>query len=170
MRPNNARAVLAAGCLLGGMEDLCQTAYEVCRESISVDTIGSWLEFLETIPSPASPVDGSSPPHVSIPQRHTVFGVYAQRIRDDVFHFLVVTLPQVLDVQGSLENTSDTSGRDILLQIFSRVPFEVSQLDPIFLGLTTYERMSTIRCLRPPLNHQPFRSVNLHFCPMTCLS
>ncbi|KAK0210575.1 hypothetical protein DFS33DRAFT_1251154 [Desarmillaria ectypa] len=126
IRPANARAVLAAGCLLGGMDDLCQFAYETCRRSINVNTIGSWLEFVDTLP-PSSP-DGSSTPDIP---PVTVFGHFAQRIRDDVFHFLVVTLPEVLEVQMTPDSVPSTpsgsgpSGREVLLQIFSRVPFEM---------------------------------------------
>lgn len=126
IRPDNARAVLAAGCLLGGMDDLCQFAYETCRQSINVNTIGSWLEFVDTLP-PSSP-DGSSTPDIP---PVTVFGHFAQRIRDDVFHFLVVTLPEVLEVHTTPDSVPSTpsgsgpSGREVLLQIFSRVPFEM---------------------------------------------
>ncbi|TFK72180.1 hypothetical protein BDN72DRAFT_836572 [Pluteus cervinus] len=120
IRPENARAVLAAGCLLGGMDELCHRAYETCRRSISVESIGSWLEFIDVIPSVGE--DGT-PSEVPPP---TVFGTYVQRLRDDVFHFLVVTLPGVLDMHGSQEDVANgPSGRDILLQVFSLVPFEM---------------------------------------------
>ncbi|KAF8652712.1 hypothetical protein AX16_004216 [Volvariella volvacea WC 439] len=112
IRPENARAVLAAGCLLGGMEDLCQYAYEACRQSLSVESISSWVEFLESLPS-ASQKEGTTAPELPQP---SIFGLYAQKLRDDVFHFLVVTLPGVLD--GS-------QGRDVLLHVFSLVPFEM---------------------------------------------
>jgi len=122
IRPGNARAVLAAGCMLGGMDDLCQFAYDTCKHSISVETIGVWLEFVDAIPPPSS---GADTPEVS-PIR--IFGNYAQRLRDDVFHFLVVTLPQILELHAtSSDNTPSTpeNGREILLQVFSRVPFEM---------------------------------------------
>ncbi|PPQ73896.1 hypothetical protein CVT26_011728 [Gymnopilus dilepis] len=120
IRPENARAVLAAGCLLGGMDELCQYAYNVCRQSMSVETIGDWVDFIDALPSST---DGSTTP--DLPST-SIFGQYAQRLRDDVFHFLVVTLPEVLDVQRTpQESSSGPSGRDILLQIFSRVPFEM---------------------------------------------
>src|SRR6187551_1722790 len=89
IRPDNSRSVLAAGCLLGGMENLCEYAYETCRRSISVDTIDSWLDFTESL----STSNGGDTPDVS-PVR--IFGHYAQRLRDDIFHFLVATLPEVL--------------------------------------------------------------------------
>lgn len=118
IRPENARAVLAAGCLLGGMEDLCQYSYNVCRQSMSVETIGAWVEFIDTI---RSSTDGTATPDVP---PTSVFGQYAQRLRDDVFHFLVVTLPEILEVQRPQdEATSGPSGREVLLQIYSRVPF-----------------------------------------------
>lgn len=121
IRPDNARAVLAAGCLLGGMDDLCRYCYEACRQSISVETIRGWVEFIDTIPSSA---DGSTTPDLP---KTSIFGLYAQRLRDDVFHFLVDTLPEILDVQQSQSDSSPSgpSGRDVLLQIYSRVPFDM---------------------------------------------
>jgi len=114
----NCRAVLASAHLLGGMDDLCAYAYEACRRSISVDTIDDWLQFIDTIPLPS---DGSSTPQ--LPQT-SVFGPYGQRLRDDVFNFLVITLPQSLDIQPD-SSSSTKSGRDVLLQIFSHVPFDL---------------------------------------------
>ncbi|KAG6841686.1 hypothetical protein C0991_008324 [Blastosporella zonata] len=122
IRPHNARAVLAAGRLLGGMEDLCRYSYEACRQSISVDTISNWVEFIDSIPSPS---DGANTPDLP---KTSIFGLYAQRLKDDVFHFLVDTLPEFLDVhQPPSEHSSATGprGRDMLLQIYSRVPFEM---------------------------------------------
>jgi len=122
--PQNARTVLAAGCLLGGMDDLCEYAYEMCVSSITVDTINEWLEFIDTIPGAT---DGTSTP-VEMPAR-SVFGPYAQRLRDEVFHFLVVTLPIMLEVNqtSAADPTSaqGAKGRDVLLHVFSRVPFEM---------------------------------------------
>jgi hypothetical protein len=120
IRPSNARGVLAAGCLLGGMDDLCSYAYDACRQSISVETINEWLEFVDTIPS--SP-DGSLTPELS---PTSVFGHYAQRLRDEVFQFLVVTLPNVLEVNSTESDLSKGhTGRDTLLHIFSLVPFDM---------------------------------------------
>ena len=110
----NARAVLAAGCLLGGMDDLCGYAYQACRESITIDTIDEWITFVNGLSMP----DGTSTPSDLI--RPTVLGPYAGRLRSDVFHFLVVTLPAMLEVQSATG-----SGREMLLQIFSRVPFDL---------------------------------------------
>ncbi|EEB89098.1 hypothetical protein MPER_12847, partial [Moniliophthora perniciosa FA553] len=118
IRPDNARAALAAGCLLGGMDNLCEYAYETCRRSISVDTIDSWLEFTESLSSS----NGENTPDVS---RARIFGPYAQRLRDDIFHFLVVTLPEVLEISSPHGPAQGTSNREVLLQIFSRVPFDM---------------------------------------------
>ncbi|KAF5358055.1 hypothetical protein D9756_001911 [Leucocoprinus leucothites] len=122
IQPSNARAVLAAGCLLGGMEDLCAFAYDVCRHSLSVETIDQWLHFTDSVPSSG---DGSGTP--DLPQT-SVFGLYAQRLRDDVFKFLV-TLPEMLEGASPQQDTSSgsaaSSGRDVLLQVYSRVPFEL---------------------------------------------
>lgn len=110
---------MAAGCLLGGMDDLCRYAYEACRQSISVDSIGAWVEFIDSIPAS----DGTT-----TPDKTSIFGLYAQRLRDDVFHFLVDTLPEILEVHQSPPESSSPSGpggRDVLLQIYARVPFEM---------------------------------------------
>ena len=131
VRPENARAVLAAACLLGGMDYLCNYAYELCRQSISVDNISEWLEFVDCI----SPSDGSSTPvephHMPV-SRTAVFGPYVGRLKDDIFHFLVVTLPNQLNVGGLSSPTTpqgdspaSDAGRDTLLQIFARVPFDM---------------------------------------------
>ncbi len=132
LRPENSRAVLAAACLLGGMDDLCGYAYELARQSISIENIGDWLEFVEAIPSPS---DGTSTPieQHQVPQSRTaVFGSYAQRLKDDVFHFLVVRLPSTLNVSGvstpvtpQTEGAPSDAGRDTLLQIYARVPFDL---------------------------------------------
>lgn len=87
---------------------------------MSVDTIGTWLNFVGTLPSPS---DGSATPEMPSP---SVFGLYAQRLRDEVFHFLVITLPKDLEARHPQQDpSSDHSGRDVLLQIYSRVPFEM---------------------------------------------
>ncbi|KAH7889255.1 hypothetical protein F5I97DRAFT_1801567 [Phlebopus sp. FC_14] len=123
IRPENARGVLAAGCLLGGMDDLCGYAYEACRQSINVETITEWLEFIDGIPLSS---DGTLTPEQPLP---SLFGHYAQRLREDVFHFLVVTLPNALEVYSpaATENGSSQghAGRAALLQIFSLVPFDM---------------------------------------------
>jgi hypothetical protein len=91
-----------------------------------VDTITGWLDFADAIP-PLS--DGASTPGMS---PTSVFGQYAQRLKDDVFRFLVVTLPTVLEISSSSPAQSESStslvkdsGRDTLLQIYSRVPFDM---------------------------------------------
>ncbi|KAF9264746.1 hypothetical protein L218DRAFT_957947 [Marasmius fiardii PR-910] len=117
IRPDNARSVLAAGCLLGGMENLCEYAYETCRRSISVDTIETWLEFTESFTSSNGDSSDVSPVRI--------FGHYAQRLRDDIFHFLVVTLPEVLEVSLDGNSPQKPDRREVLLQIYSKVPFEL---------------------------------------------
>jgi hypothetical protein len=141
IRPENARGVLAAACLLGGMDDLCGYAYDACRQSLSVDTINEWLQFIDSIPGRPS-TSGTATPDGSMPTltpTATVFGYFVERLRDDVFEFLVATLPIALNVQqhqhsaGSSSNGSDSpsmetvasSGRDTLLQVFSHVPFDL---------------------------------------------
>jgi hypothetical protein len=137
IRPENARGVLAAGCLLGGVEDLCAFAYEACRQSIGVDTIDAWLAFSDAGrsthghghghgASDATPLSSSpATPMAELPQAvpvgASIFGLYAQRLRDDVFAFLVVQLPQALGVHPG----ADAEGRATLLRIFARVPFDL---------------------------------------------
>lgn len=122
VRPDNARGVLAAGCLLGGMEDLCEYTYDTCRQSINLDTINEWLAFVDSIPGS----DGSLSPEQTFT---SVFGQYARRLRDDVFHYLVATLPNILGVNPSVVSESGPpqgkAGRETLLQIFSLVPFDM---------------------------------------------
>jgi hypothetical protein len=85
---------------------------------MSVQTVVPWLEFVDSVPSSA---DGSTSPNMP---STSVYGQYAQKLRDDVFHFLVVTLPEVLEVTRPQQDSS-SSGRDALLQIYARVPFEM---------------------------------------------
>jgi len=102
------------------MDDLCRYAYEECRQSINVETIGAWVQFIDSIPTS----DGTTTPDLP---KTSIFGLYAQRLRDDVFHFLVDTLPEVLEVHQSPPESSSSGpgGRDVLLQIYARVPFEM---------------------------------------------
>lgn len=89
---------------------------------MDVDTISDWIKFVE--PSPSSP-GGISP--ADIPTSTSVFGLYAQRLRDDIFNYLVVTLPTALEVPSAspVEPSTQASGRDTLLQVFSLVPFDM---------------------------------------------
>ena len=110
-----------------------------------METIGLWLEFVDNVPS--SPDDTTSPTMPST----AVFGQYAQRMRDDVFHFLVVTLPEVLEVtKPQQDSMSNPSGRDALLQIYARVPFDMFRAaveSPTFsIGLSFF---STLKSLYP---------------------
>lgn len=133
IRPENARGVLAAGCLLGRMEELCNYAYEICQQSISLDTLPSWLDFVDTVPASS---DGSSTPTVDQPPhpRTAIFGPYAQRLREDIFNFLVVTLPNLVNYGGQATPTTPLpegvsqhpdAGRETLIQVYSRVPFDL---------------------------------------------
>jgi len=123
------------------MQDLCEYAYEACRESITQTSINEWLEFVESVSYTPSQ-NGSASPSAnvqSITSTTSVFGPYAQRLRHDVLEYLVVTLPVALNihqrgptngpVSPSPESPSlssqDGSGRDVLLDIFSRVPFDL---------------------------------------------
>ncbi|GJJ11943.1 hypothetical protein Clacol_006181 [Clathrus columnatus] len=136
--PSNARAVLAAACFLGGLPDLCSYAYETCRDSISTETIEHWLRFVENIPPPPSE-DGSSPSDIPT----SVFGPYAAQLRADVLHFLITTLPHTLQAfpstqnpqqqqqqqqpqpQQCVSNGGKSDGLETLLQIYTRVPFDM---------------------------------------------
>lgn len=131
IRPENARGVLAAACLLGHMDDLANYAYEICRQSITLDTLPTWLEFVELFPAPS---DGSATPVVEQNMRTAVYGPYAQRLRDDVFHFLIVTLPNLVNFGEKATPTTPLSegasqhsdaGRETLVQVFARVPFDL---------------------------------------------
>lgn len=152
--PINARSVLATACLLGGMDELCAYAYELCKTSISVETIDDWLDFLQTLsPPPSASGSGAvSPATVTAPNlpplppnlhelHHTpfdvappptngvlppsssssVFGPYGPRLRDDVFQFLVNTLPEQLAAANPADSSAITSA---LTDVYVRLPFE----------------------------------------------
>ena len=123
------------------MHDLCEHAYEACRQSITQTSVHEWLEFVESV-SCTPPQSGSASPQVnvqSITSTTSVFGPYAQRLRDDVLEYLVVTLPAALNIpqrgpaNGTVSPSPEShspssqhgSGRDALLDVFSRVPFDL---------------------------------------------
>lgn len=123
------------------MQDLCEHAYEACRQSITQTTINEWLEFVDSVSCTLSQNGSASPPvnARSITSTATVFGPYMQRLRHDVLEYLVVTLPAALNVHqrgpanGSVSpspgspspSSQHSSGRDALLDVFSRVPFDL---------------------------------------------
>jgi hypothetical protein len=153
--PTNARSVLATACILGGMDELSAYAYELCKNSMSVESIDDWLDFLQTLPSPPStsgsgtvsptgvatpslpplpsnphelhhlaqfgvgppPTNGVSPPSWS----SSVFGPYGPRLRDDVFQFLVSTLPEQLTAANPGNPVAMTNA---LTEVYVRLPFE----------------------------------------------
>jgi hypothetical protein len=135
VHPGNARAVLAASCLLGGMPELCDHAYAVCRSSITPESIISWVDFVYQTPTHAAesgPDSGASTPKSPAPAIQplpSVFGAYGARLHDDVFRFLISVLPGHLGVSASPAAASSPletlKGRDALLNIFSRLPFEI---------------------------------------------
>lgn len=136
------------------MDELSAYAYELCKNSISVDTVDDWLDFLQTLRSPPSasgsgavspegvatpglpplpsnphelhhaqfgvgpsPTNGVSPP--SSPS--SVFGRYGPRLRDDVFQFLVSTLPEQFAAANPGNPVAVTSD---LTDVYVRLPFE----------------------------------------------
>jgi len=118
IHPHNARAVLAAACFLGGMDELSNYAYQICLQSMSVETVMEWLDFIETIPTSDD---------ATVPELPTVFGPYGKRLREDVFHFLAIALPTSLGAFPGSETRGthvDAAGHDALLHIYSRLPFE----------------------------------------------
>lgn len=101
------------------MDDLCIYSYETCKRSMSIDNIADWLKFVDSGPSS----DSLSPTEMS---STSIFGLYAQRLRNDIFTYLVVTLPHVLAIQSTSPVESDSSqSRDTLLQVFSLIPFDM---------------------------------------------
>lgn len=137
IKPENARSVLAAACLLGGMDDLAAHAYEICKASISAESIYEWLDFLSSIPfssststspspsSPSSPhINGNghghgtpTAPDIPDPSAAAIFGPYGARLKEDVFGFLVVTLPSYLVVAGGPPSEE-------LITVYARLPFD----------------------------------------------
>lgn len=106
------------------MDDLCAYAYQACKDSITAETINEWIDFVNSLPTPN---DGTTSPTELL--HNSIFGPYEAQLRSDVFHFLVVTLPTILDihqVQAPSQNAVNAGqGRETLLQIFSRVPFDL---------------------------------------------
>lgn len=144
------------------MEDLCGYAYAACRQSINVETITEWLEFVDSIPLSS---DGQLTPQQSVT---SVFGEYARRLREDIFQFLVVTLPNTLEVYSSAGSESGSSqghsGRDTLLQIFSLVPFDMFKAaveSPTFQigACLRCPRSTPTRLLEPLLSQVPINVV-----------
>jgi hypothetical protein len=106
------------------MDDLCAYAYQACKDSITVETINEWIDFVNSLPPPSDGINSPS----DLP-RTSIFGPYEAQLRSDVFHFLVVTLPTILDIHQVQPSSQDAAesyrGRETLLQIFSRVPFDL---------------------------------------------
>lgn len=140
LTPENSRAVLAAACLLGGMDDLCMAAYEICRDTISTETIQDWLHLLDGYrpsPSPSSPATSNPGTPVAEVNGHGpmgILGTYGKRLREDVFSFLVVTLPVSLQAfpthsqraaPAAVDGAMAESGLDALLRIYAMLPFDV---------------------------------------------
>lgn len=130
----NARAVLASACLLGGMDDLAKRAYQMCKESIRVETIEDWLAWIDTHPSPflshSPTASAASTPRSPSPQSapetpgSTIYGHYAQHLRDDVLEFLIVSLPTILFAENESNKPESGDAQEALLRIFSRVSFD----------------------------------------------
>lgn len=128
----NARAVLASACLLGGMDELANRAYQTCKDSIRVESIEDWLAWVDTHPSPFrthSPSTSAastprSPSPQSIPETpgSSIYGPYAQYLRDDVLEFLIVSLPTILF--ADTKSNKPGEAQEALLGIFSRVGFD----------------------------------------------
>ena len=95
------------------MDELCNLAYQQCRESITIETIQEWIEFVEALPGSS---DGTQTPAETMP-RQTILGPYATQLRSDVLNFLVSTLPKHCG--------NNAAGRTAMLNIFARVPFEL---------------------------------------------
>jgi hypothetical protein len=147
LSPANARATLASACLLGGMEELCAKAYTICKESIRVDTIEEWLAWADAhqalhpssalnghspnTSAPSTPRSPSSPSPLSAQERQvsagpSIFGPYAQMLRDDALEFLIVSLPAILIADTNESDKSEIGGEalEALLRVFSRVSFD----------------------------------------------
>ncbi|KZO97887.1 hypothetical protein CALVIDRAFT_535985 [Calocera viscosa TUFC12733] len=140
VHPQNALSVLASACYLGGMDDLAAHAYEVCKSSISLETLPTWIEFVESIvgdevePKASSASDrdkdGSS-------GRRSILGVYAERLRDDVMQYFIGALPRELgafdpqpaapppSTQTPSASPDRPSGHDVYLRLFTLLPYSL---------------------------------------------
>jgi hypothetical protein len=120
------------------MDELCAHALAVCRESINVETISDWLSWIDGLHGPAvpstpsssavsTPISATPPPAQEIPMS-TIYGPYAQILRNDVFDFLTSTLP------AQLQAAADEGGEEpteALLGIFATASFESASDDPL---------------------------------------
>lgn len=150
------------------MEDLCQRAYEACREHITPETLDDWFQFLEAPPlsspsNPSTPI-GMSPvaaspsiPALELGGPTAVLGPYAQRLRDDILAFVVSTLPQTLQAftprsphPAKPPAAGTESGYDTLLRIYSTLPYHVfkhaveSPSFPVGLGACLFQTLQRL--------------------------
>jgi len=140
VHPQNALSVLASACYLGGMDDLAAHAYSVCKSSISLDSLPTWIEFVESIvgddiDQKALPSDREKDGSNDV--RRSILGVYAERLRDDVMHYFVAVLPRELaafDPQPTAPPTTTQtpsaspdrpSGYEVYLRLFTLLPYSV---------------------------------------------
>jgi len=130
----NSRSVLAAASLLGGMDDLCMASYEICRDTISTETIQEWLHLLDDHSSPPTSTPGTPVAEVAGGPA-VILGPYGKRLREDVFSFLVVTLPVSLQAfpspsqrTAAVGGAMAESGLEALLRIYAMLPFDVFKL------------------------------------------
>lgn len=109
------------------MDELSNHAYQLCLQSLSVDSVMDWLDFLDTLP----PTDAQGQPDIP-----TVFGPYAKQLREDVLNFLTVSLPLSLSAfsPGEMSPISPTgvvtpndpaAGQEALLRVYCRLPFDL---------------------------------------------
>jgi len=128
---SNARAVLATGCFLGGMDELCRYAYETCCASFSLENIEDWLGFIDRATPREEPGSGSGTPTTPMsPTFRGPFLTYAMRLREDMIHFLIVEVPRHLhafshEAPSQEASNGSSSGIDALLDIYSHVPFDI---------------------------------------------
>lgn len=86
---------------------------------MNINNIAEWLKFVDSGPSSSIGLSPADIPSTS------VFGQYAQRLKDDIFSYLVVTLPHTLGIQStSPVEPGSSQSRDTLLQVFALVPFD----------------------------------------------
>ncbi|KAL1409555.1 hypothetical protein Q8F55_003540 [Vanrija albida] len=130
--PENARSVLAAAYLFGGMPELVQHAYSVASESISASNVVDYVHWLDAgsrrpaangfafgsvgAPAPAPPSGVWADPATA------PYGEWSARLRSDVLTFLIRTLPAQLHASGG-EGTLATDAR--LLAAYAPLPFDL---------------------------------------------
>ena len=107
---SNASAVLATAYYLQ-LDELCQIAHTVCKQSLSGDNVGKYVAFSKaTIQSPSSSTAVAR------------YGTYSESLAKAATEYLAETLP--LEV-GAFTSPPKPGGQETLIAAYSSLDFEL---------------------------------------------